>query len=174
MALLVAAGICPEKAIAPAEQGPATDYPVVLGQAFTVDGTLYNPVDTLNYDEVGHTTADSEGGDTISAALRALPLPSYVEVTSLQTGNTILVRAERRGPMTGVTLVALSPGEMNQIGASDGTPVRVRRVNPPEAERAMLRQGQRVRERMDADVAGQRSEAQAARRCFALDGAGHR
>ncbi len=139
----------PQRAAAPVQQGPAADYPVVLGEPYTIDGTLYSPVDTLNYDEVGLAALDSEGGDAISAALRTLPVPSYVEVTSLETGRTILVRAERRGPMSGSRFVALSPGAMVQLGGSDGTPVRVRRVNPPEQERAMLRRGEQVPARMD-------------------------
>jgi rare lipoprotein A len=36
----------------------------------------------------------------ISGAHKTLPLPSYVEVTSLESGKTILVRLERRGPMS--------------------------------------------------------------------------
>ena len=28
--------------------GPQSDYPIVLGQPFTVDGVTYTPADTLN------------------------------------------------------------------------------------------------------------------------------
>lgn len=129
--------------------GPAADYPMVLGAPFTIDGELYTPVDTLNYDGVGLVVADQSGGAAISAEHRTLPLPSYVEVTSLETGRTILVRVERRGPMTGRTLIGLSPGAMEQLAVPSGTAVRVRRVNPVEQERAMLRRGERVPERMD-------------------------
>ncbi|OCC24530.1 hypothetical protein MB02_03295 [Croceicoccus estronivorus] len=132
--------------------GPAADYPMVLGAPFTVNGVLYTPADTLNYDEVGKVTLDAEGGAAITGEHRTLPLPSYVEVTSLQTGRTILVRLERRGPMTGGTLIGLSSGAMGQLGATEGTPVRVRRVNPPEQERAMLRRGERAPERMDTPM----------------------
>ena len=83
-----------------AANGPAADYPVVLGDPFTVDGKTFTPVDSLNYDAVGLAVAGSDGGGAISAAHRTLPLPSYAEVTSLGTGRTILVRIERRGPMT--------------------------------------------------------------------------
>ena len=139
----------PQQALAPATHGPGADFPMVLGEPFTVDGVLYTPRDTMNFDEVGYAALDPEGGTAISAAHRTLPLPSYIEVTSLETGRTILVRAERRGPMTGARMVALSPGAMQQLGASEGTPVRVRRVNPPEIERAKLRSGGMVPERMD-------------------------
>ena len=123
-----------------ADSGPAADYPMVLGDPFTVAGTLYTPADTLNYDEVGYAALDAEGGQGVTVAHKTLPLPSYVEITSLDSGQTILARVERRGPMSG-NLVALSPGARAQLGAGDGAPVRVRRVNPPEVERAELRAG---------------------------------
>lgn len=134
-----------------AANGPAADYPVVLGDPFTVDGKTFTPVDSLNYDAVGLAVSGSDGGGAISAAHRTLPLPSYAEVTSLETGRTILVRIERRGPMTGSALVELSPGAIAQLGATSaaGVNVRLRRTNPIEPERALLRSGQPVPVRMD-------------------------
>ena len=130
--------------------GPAADYPMVLGAPFAVDGVTYTPADTLNYDAVGYAVPDAEGGGGISGSHRTLPLPCYVEVTSLDSGRTILVRLERRGPMQGDGLVALSPGAIAQLGLSGiHAPVRVRRVNPPEGERALLRSGQQAPARMD-------------------------
>ena len=139
-----------------APTGPAADYPMVLGAPFTVDGVSYTPADTMNYDQVGYADIEAAGeggaGPGVSLAHRTLPLPSYVEVTSLATGRTILVRVERRGPMTGRDLVALSPAAAAQLGASGRTPVRVRRVNPPEVERALLRTGQTAPARMDTPM----------------------
>ncbi|MEO5586938.1 MAG: SPOR domain-containing protein [Novosphingobium sp.] len=131
--------------------GPAADYPIVIGVPFTIDGVTYTPADKLNVDQVGYAYSGSEGGTAISGAHRTLPVPSYVEVTSLDTGKTILVRLERRGPMTGDGLIELSPGATAQLGVSPAgkTPVRVRRVNPPEIERAALRRGERAPDRMD-------------------------
>lgn len=130
--------------------GPESDYPLVVGEAFTVDGKTYVPSDTMNYDAVGYAEA-GEGGDVVTGAHRTLPLPSYVEVTSLTSGKTILVRLTKRGPMAGANLVALSPGARTQLGLGEGAkaPVRVRRVNPPESERAMLRLGQHAPDRME-------------------------
>ena len=134
---------------APQTTGPAADYPVVVGSPYKVDGTLYTPSDALNYDEVGYAALDSAGGNTVSAAHHTLPLPSYAEVTSLTTGRTILVRVERRGPMNDNSVIALSPGAAAQLGASDKASVRVRRVNPPEPERAALRLGGRASDRLE-------------------------
>lgn len=131
--------------------GPAADYPVVIGAPFVIDGVNYAPEDRLNYDAVGYAAIGAEGGAAVSIAHKTLPLPSYAEVTSLDSGRTILVRVERRGPMSNDRLIELSPGAAAQLGVADKAkaPVRVRRVNPPEQERALLRAGQRVPERMD-------------------------
>jgi rare lipoprotein A len=133
---------------APSRTGPAADYPMVLGDAFTVDGISYKPVDVMNYDTVGYAGVGAGAGVTI--AHRTLPLPSYAEVTSLESGKTILVRVERRGPMTGARLIELSPAAAAQLGVSgEHTPIRIRRVNPPEQERALLRSGEVAPPRMD-------------------------
>ncbi len=131
--------------------GPAADYPMVIGAPFVVDGKTYTPVDTMNYDAVGFAGIDPGAVSGISAAHRTLPLPSYVEVTALDSGKTILVRLERRGPMAGSRLIDLSAGAIAQLGSSGNEPfaVRVRRVNPPEAERALLRAGQTAAMRME-------------------------
>lgn len=132
--------------------GPEADYPVLVGEPYAIDGKTYTPEDVLNYDEVGFVTADADGGEEISASHHTLPLPSYVEVTSLDSGRTILVRVERRGPMDGHDLIGLSRGAIAQLAASNGTPARVRRVNPPEDERALLRAGSPAPLRMDTPM----------------------
>ena len=123
---------------------------MVVGPAFSVDGVTYTPSDVMNYDAVGYAGAAPNGGMSVSAAHRTLPLPSYVEVTALDTGRTILVRVERRGPMLGGDLIELSPGAALQLGrnAQQRGAVRVRRVNPQEYERALLRTNQRAPERL--------------------------
>ena len=131
--------------------GPSSDYPIVVGDPFTIEGTTYTPTDRLNYDEVGYAAAGGEGGGGVTIAHKTLPLPSYAEVTSLDSGKTVLVRVERRGPMVNDRLVELSPGAAAQLGLSGATKaaIRIRRVNPPEMERAMLRGGRQASARMD-------------------------
>jgi rare lipoprotein A len=153
-------------AIAPATspaQGVVSDVPVKIGSPFMVAGTSYTPVDSPNYDEVGYAsfygqelagkpTANGEsflpGG--ISAAHKTLPMPSYVEVTALDTGRTILLRINDRGPFADDRLIDLSEGAARQLGITGQgvSGVRVRRVNPPEQERAVLRQGLPAAERL--------------------------
>jgi len=148
----------------PRVAGEVSDYPVKLGEPYQMGGITYSPADTYNYDETGYaswygqelngrSTANGEmfNPDAISGAHRTLPLPSYVEVTALDTGKTILVRLNDRGPASPDRLLDLSQGAARQLGVlgQGAFAVRVRRVNPPEAERARLRQGQAVAARMD-------------------------
>jgi rare lipoprotein A len=129
--------------------GPAADYPVVVGEPFTIGSVIWTPTDQLSYDAVGHAVV-GEGAGT-SGGHKTLPLPSYVEVTALDSGRTILIRVERRGPMINDALVELSADAATQLGLAPGShaPVRVRRVNPPEVERAELRSGGKAPERME-------------------------
>lgn len=144
-------GFVPETVSQGATTGPAADYPVVVGPAFAVDGVTYTPADVMNYDAVGYAGVGPQGGSTVSAAHRTLPLPSYVEVTSIDSGKTILVRVERRGPMSGKQLIELSPGAAAQLGivGQPSAGVRVRRMNPIEPDRAALRSGVAAPARMD-------------------------
>ena len=124
---------------------------MVIGAPFAVDGITYTPSDTMNYDAVGYADQGLYGGTAVSAAHRSLPLPSYIEVTALDSGKTVLVRVERRGPMHGKALVELSPGAAAQLGLAGKAhaAIRVRRVNPVEQDRALLRMGQPAPARMD-------------------------
>ena len=143
------AKVQPDDTSSSVRTGPAADYPVVIGEPYVIDGVTYTPIDTMNYDQVGYVTEDAPGASGITGAHRILPLPSYVEVTSLDSGRTILVRLERRGPMTGDGLVALSAPALAQLGVVAGAPIRMRRVNPPEDHRADLRAGNEAPLRMD-------------------------
>lgn len=153
----------PASSAAPAPTSDlAVDTHPKLGDPYTIGGVTYAPADVADYDDVGYAswygdelagkpTANGEtfNPDAISAAHKTLPLPSYVEVTALDTGRTILVRINDRGPMAGDRLIDLSRGAAEQLGITDGSAaVRVRRTNPPMAERAQLRAGKPVPERI--------------------------
>jgi len=143
--------------------GSVSDYPQKIGTPYTVGSKTYTPADVASYDEVGYAswygeelsgklTANGEiyNPQWISAAHKTLPLPSYVEVTALETGRTILVRVNDRGPFTEDRLIDLSLGAARQLGIDrDGVfGVRVRKVNPNEQERAVLRRGDPATERI--------------------------
>jgi len=91
------------------------------------------------YDEVGYATWYGEeiGGNrtasgerfdpaAFTAAHRTLPLGSYVEVTSLASGRTILVKVNDRGPGDRGLLIDLSKGAAQALGMNTRGAVRVR------------------------------------------------
>jgi rare lipoprotein A len=140
-----------------------SDLPVKLGEPYQVDGRTYTPQDVGSYDEVGYaswygpelagnSTANGElfNPQGVSAAHKTLPLPTYVEVTALDTGRTILVRVNDRGPFANDRLIDLSLGAAQQLGIADRgvSGVRVRKVNPNEQEKAILRAGGQAIERV--------------------------
>ncbi len=140
---------------------PVSDAPVRIGKPYVVRGTTYVPASQPDYDMLGQASwYGSESGNrtangerfrvkAVTAAHTTLPLPSYVEVTALDTGRTILVRVNDRGPFAAGRIIDLSRGAARQLGMErQGTvPVRVRVVEPPEKERARLREGKGVTER---------------------------
>ena len=151
-------------------QGPAAmveDRPELLGEPYSVAGVTYRPADPAAYDELGYAepiNAGSKGATTangetfvagaITAAHKSLPLPSYVEVTALDSGRTILVRINDRGPMRNDRIIGLSPGAMAQLGLAGGpAPVRVRRVNPPDQDQVALRRHEHAAERLESPPA---------------------
>jgi rare lipoprotein A len=135
---------------------PATDTPVRIGPPYTVRGVTYTPREQRSYDETGVASwYGSESGsrtangerfrpDYITAAHKTLPLPTYVEVTALDSGRTILVRVNDRGPFVPGRIIDLSKGSAEALGIrrAGAARVRVRRVDPPERDRAALRAGQ--------------------------------
>lgn len=139
---------------------PVSDTPVRIGPPYTIRGTTYTPAADPTYDFLGYATwYGSESGnqtangerfrpDWVTAAHRTLPLPSYVEVTSLSTGRRILVRVNDRGPFTERTrILDLSKGAAELLGvrARGKAGVRVRIVSPEEKDRAALRKGKAAR-----------------------------
>ena len=137
---------------------PVSDTPVRIGKPYQIRGVTYTPADDPLYDRVGYASwyGEESGRQTangekfrhgsVAAAHTTLPLPSYVEVTALDTGRTILVRINDRGPFIAGRIVDLSPAAAEQLGIrrQGVAPVRVRRVNPSEQERARLRDGKAV------------------------------
>lgn len=136
---------------------PVSDTPVRIGRPYTVRGETYRPAPDPTYDRLGYAswygpesgrqTANGEHfrPDGITAAHTTLPLPSYVEVTSLDTGKVIVVRVNDRGPFVGGgRILDLSRGAGSLLGIRNRgvSPVRVRVVEPTEDDRRRLRNGQ--------------------------------
>ncbi|WP_232283530.1 SPOR domain-containing protein [Sphingomonas sp. PAMC 26617] len=80
-----------------------------------------------------------------------LPAGSFVEVTALDTGRTII--AQVLGGSAEGAVVALSPGAARQLGVGDRAALRVREVTPNAQDRAILLAGKSVAPRLDAPPA---------------------
>ncbi|KKC27485.1 septal ring lytic transglycosylase RlpA family protein [Sphingomonas sp. SRS2] len=143
-------------------QGPVADSPVKIGKPYQVAGVWYYPADDSDYDEVGLASwygAQFHGGQTANgerfdmdrfgAAHKTLPLPSYVEVTAIDSGRTIVVRINDRGPFVANRIIDLSRRSAQLLGVerSGVSRVRVRRVYPADADRLALRSGRAASER---------------------------
>lgn len=137
---------------------PVSDMPVRIGPPYSVRGVTYVPAANPNYDEVGYATwyGNESGNKTasgerfeakwITAAHTTLSLPTYVEVTSLDTGRRITVRVNDRGPFSGHRrIIDLSRGAAEQLGIKSTAAVRVRAVRPSENDRQRLREGKPAR-----------------------------
>ncbi|HWV13447.1 MAG TPA: septal ring lytic transglycosylase RlpA family protein [Sphingobium sp.] len=138
-----------------------SDTPVRIGPPYTVRGITYVPSQQPGYDEVGYASwyGNESGNRTargekfrakgISAAHPTLPLPSYVEVTELSSGRTLLVRVNDRGPFSRGRIIDLSQGAAKALGirAQGQSAVRVRLANPSEGDRERLRKGKIASER---------------------------
>lgn len=141
---------------------PVSDKPVRIGKPYTIRGTTFVPAEQPGYDFLGYASwyGHESGNQTangerfrpagVSAAHTTLPLPTYVEVTDLDSGRTILVRINDRGPFAGGgRILDLSEGAAKQLGIRGRgvAPVRVRAVEPPESDRKLLRDGKQAPER---------------------------
>lgn len=132
-----------------------SDAPVRIGPAYAVRGTTYVPAAAPDYDRVGYASwyGNESGNRTangekfrpgwMTAAHTTLPLPTYVEVTALDTGRRIVVRVNDRGPFAAGRIIDLSRGAAEELGikAQGHAMVRVRRVELSEKDRKRLREG---------------------------------
>lgn len=118
----------PARAARPDRNAPQPDY--------------VPPTPVQRYDNVGYAAYSSEPG-TVAGAHATLPPGSFVEVTSLDTGRTILVpitasaRSGREIELSGAAAQELGLG-----GYGGDAPVRVRATNPTGADLGALRLGQ--------------------------------
>lgn len=85
----------------------------------------------------GRPTSSGEPYDLyqMTAAHRTLPLPTWVEVTRIDTGETIVVRVNDRGPFHPDRVIDLSWAAATKLGMTDlGTaPVEVRAITFEDA-----------------------------------------
>jgi len=116
-----------------------------LGTPYTAAGRTVTPKAEPDYDRSGiaswygalfhgRKTANGEiyDMDALSAAHPTLPLPSYVKVTHMKTGRSLVVRVNDRGPFARDRIIDLSRRAAQLLGirlAGTG-PVRVTYLKP--------------------------------------------
>ncbi len=115
---------------------------------YTVLGKTYYPIgDGRNYRATGtaswygtkfhgQPTANGEKYDLygMSAAHKTLPLPSYVRVTNLDNGKTVVLRVNDRGPFYSDRIIDLSFAAAKKLGYAEvGTArVKVEGIDPEQ------------------------------------------
>lgn len=84
----------------------------------------------------GHKTASGERYDMyqMTAAHKSLPLPSYVRVTRLDNGKSVVVRVNDRGPFHSGRVIDLSYAAAAKLGmlGTGSTPVEIVALDPLE------------------------------------------
>ena len=110
-----------------------------VGKPYTIAGRTYYPAENRSYkaeglaswygeDFHGRLTANREVYDMtgISAAHATLPLPSYVRVTNLNNGRSMIVRVNDRGPYHPNRIIDLSERGAELLGFKTAGTTRVR------------------------------------------------
>ncbi len=101
------------------EEKPQARYKV--GNPYQIAGTWYYPKEDYEYDETGiaswygrkfhgRKTANGEIYDmnALTAAHRTLPMPSYVQVTNLDNGRSLVLKVNDRGPFAKGRIIDIS------------------------------------------------------------------
>lgn len=125
---------------------PTPHHGPVKASPYSVFGKSYYPMqDARHYREEGiaswygtkfhgQATANGETYDLygMTAAHKTLPLPSYVRVTNLENGRSVVLRVNDRGPFYSDRIIDLSFAAAKKLGyAETGTArVRVEGIDP--------------------------------------------
>ena len=131
---------CASPAVDTSAQAAATTQPDVVVQteplhktanlSYKVAGKRYQPTKKIeSFSQTGkaswygpgfHGKKTSSGErfdmNTLSAAHRTLPIPSYARVTNLSNGKSVVVRINDRGPFHGNRVMDLSKAAAKELG----------------------------------------------------------
>ena len=121
-------------------------------ETYVIDGVTYRVRDTSDgYREEGLASwyggyfhgRRTSSGDVydmylMTAAHKSLPLPTYVRVTHLGNGRSVVVRVNDRGPFVEDRIIDLSFTAATKLGMADSGTARVEVValDPPARDRA--------------------------------------
>ena len=120
-------------------------------ETYVIEGVTYRVMDTSDgYHEEGIASwyggyfhgRRTSSGDVydmylMTAAHKSLPLPTYVRVTNLDNGRSVVLRVNDRGPFVEDRIIDLSFAAATKLGmAEQGTAeVEVVALDPPARER---------------------------------------
>ena len=127
------------RVIAPGEPVPKGGGTYKVGEPYQIEGQWFTPREQPEYDQTGHAsyyaedfhgrrTSNGEVFDmwSLTAAHPTLPLPSYVYVTNLDNGRTLLLRVNDRGPYVKSRVIDVSRGAARYLGFEPKGTGRVR------------------------------------------------
>ncbi|MFD2262574.1 septal ring lytic transglycosylase RlpA family protein [Lacibacterium aquatile] len=129
-----------------------------VGNPYQINGVTYYPAEDYKYDETGiaswygpgfhaKMTGNGENFDQneMTAAHRTLPMPSFVRVTNLDNGRTVVLRVNDRGPYAHSRIIDVSRRGAQLLGFETAGTARVRvQILPQESQQiadAMRSQG---------------------------------
>ncbi len=110
-----------------------------IGKPYQIDGIWYYPAEDYEYDETGiaswygaafhgRQTANGEEYDmnSLTAAHRTLPMPSFVRVTNLDNGRSLVLKVNDRGPFAKGRIIDISKRGAQLLGFQNQGTARVR------------------------------------------------
>jgi len=119
------------------EAAPEGGYKV--GKPYQIEGVWYYPAEDFEYDETGiaswygaafhgKQTANGEVYDmnALTAAHRTLPMPSFVRVTNLENGRSLVLKVNDRGPYARGRIIDISRRGAQLLGYQNKGTARVR------------------------------------------------
>jgi rare lipoprotein A len=123
--LLVPASLLAQPMLA---QHQAWDGSVKIGRPYEVGGVRYVPSDDRSYEAVGTASwygdkfhgRPTSSGETydmggLTAAHRTLPMPSFIKVTNLANGKSVVLRVNDRGPFHSSRIIDVSRRAAEQL-----------------------------------------------------------
>ena len=110
-----------------------------VGKPYKVAGKWYHPKVDPTYDQVGYAswygkqfhgkkTANGEvyNMNALTAAHKTLPMPSYVKVTNISNGRSLVLRVNDRGPFVAGRIIDVSRRGAQLLGFEQAGVTRVR------------------------------------------------
>lgn len=138
------------------EEAAAAPSLYKVGNPYQINNTWYYPAVDYTYEETGiaswygsdfhgKPTANGEKFDmnALSAAHRTLPMPSFVRVTNLENGRSVILRVNDRGPFARGRIIDVSRRGAQLLGFEGKGTARVNVSILAEESRAIASQLQK-------------------------------